>query len=427
MKASVMLGTLACVCSLTSTFSAGAWEIDPEALGLEGEELLAFQAEMAAIEAEKNGSGAEAVTVAAAPAAAPAEAAEITATVAQLPAAAPAGDKIRIGITLPTQNIEHLYKEGQFLTQAFEKEGYEVSLYYAGDNDLEIQQRQISRMINEGCKAIIVGAVDCYGLDQQLDEARAKGVKVISYGSLIMNSDAVDFMVAFDARRVGEIQGNYLRSSLKLDKASADNPRTIELFSGVAADSNSREIFEGALSVLRPYMDSGVLVVRSGETAFEDTCVGRSDEDAIRRMDALIARQGYAPEGTRLDAVLSPSDVASAGIITALKRAGYNSENMPRITGRDCAAIGVHNIEQGMQDMSVFKDGRVLANSTLRMTAAMLNDEVVRITNPGIENGVKQIPAYECLPVYVAGGRDQYADLMVKSGYLTRAEIENPF
>ena len=349
----------------------------------------------------------------------------VSSLVSALPAVA--AESAKVGISLPTQNLEHFYKEGRYLTEALEKEGFEVSLFYAGDNDVEIQQRQIVRMAEEGCDAIIVGAVDCYALNEQLDAARAKGVKVISYGSLLMNTGAVDYMVGFDAARSGEIQGNYLRAALKLDEASASSPKTIELFSGIPGDSNSREFFLGAMSVLNPYIESGALVVGSGEKDFANTSVGRCDEDAIRRMDDLIASEGYAPEGKQLDAVLSPSDAAAASIIASLKRAGYSEENMPKITGQDCSALGVRNIESGVQGMSVFKDSRVLANSAAKMTAAVLNGDLVRITNPGMDNGVKQVPAYECMPVYVAGGREQYADVMINGGFLTRNDIDSAF
>ena len=338
-----------------------------------------------------------------------------------------AADSAKVGISLPTQNIEHFAKEGHYLAAALENEGFDVSLFFAGDNDVEIQQRQILRMVEEGCDAIIVGAVDCYALGEQLNEARAKGVKVISYGSLLMDTDAVDYLVAFDAARAGEIQGNYLRAALKLDKATAETPRTVELFSGIATDSNSRAFFAGAMSVLNPYFESGALVVGSGQRDLESTCTGRSDEDSIVRMDKLVASVGYGPEGRKLDAVLSPSDTAAAGIITSLKRAGYTAENMPKITGQDCSALGVHQIEQGEQGMSVFKDSKVLANSAAKMTASLLEGSLVRITNPGIDNGVKQVPAYECLPVYVGGGRDQYADVMIKGGFLTRNDIDSAF
>lgn len=336
-----------------------------------------------------------------------------------------ASAKARIGISLPTQNIERFHKEGLFLQQAFEAEGYAVSLFYAGDDDLEIQQRQITRMVDEDCDVIIVGAVDCYQLDEQLQKARAKGIPVIAYGSLLMNTDAVDYLVGFDAWRAGEMQGNYLRTALKLDRASAAEPKNIEVFSGMANDSNSRAMFDGAMSVLEPYIASGSLKVLSGQTDFDSATVGRSDADAICRMDNLIASLGYGPQGIRLDGVLSPTDEASEAIIHSLQKAGYTSSDMPRITGQDCSALGVHNIEGGLQGMSVFQDGRLLANTAVRMTDSILSGGVARITEPGIDNGVKHVPAYECQPEYLAEGK--YADVLVRNGYLTRFEIENPF
>lgn len=331
----------------------------------------------------------------------------------------------KIGISLPTQNVERFNKEGRFLKEAFEGEGYEVSLYFAGDNDLSIQQHQLDRMVDDNCDLIIVSPVDSYKLDEQLGRAKAKGIKVLSYGSLLMDTDAVDYLVTFDPWSAGEMQGNYLRTALNLDKATPANPKNIEVFSGVTTDSASKVMFQGAMSVLEPYINRGVLTVGSGVKDFAAASVGRSDDDAVVRMDRLVASQGYAPEGVRLDGVLCPNDNAAAAVITSLKRAGYTSENMPRITGQDCSAAGVHNIELGLQGMSVFEDGRVLANTAVRITDSILAGKTARITDLGIRNGAKDVPAWECQPEYVADGK--YADILVKNGYLTRSEIDNPF
>ena len=415
MKTLVALGSFLLISSLFVSVPASAYTIDPNDLGFTDVEMQELQAELVAMNSEDNKTG-SAVQV------------SITgdALVDSVFAESAPVMKNKVGITLPTQNIERFYKGGQFLKQAFEAEGYDVDLFYAGDNNVEIQQRQIIRMANEGCKVIIVGAVDCYALGEQLEKAKKAGSTIVAYGSMLMDTDAVDYLVSFDERRVGEIQGNYLCSALHLDQATPQNPKYIEVFSGVTSDSSSRAQFDGAMSVLRPYLASGALIVRSGVTDFDAASVGVSDENAIKRMDSLIADLEYGPQSNiKLDGILSPNDIASAGIITALERVGYDTTNMPKITGQDCSAMGVRHIEEGLQGMSVFKDGRILANSALKMTASILEGETVRITEPGFDNGRRQVPAYQCEPVQVAEG--QYADIMIKNGLLTRNEIDNVF
>ena len=101
----------------------------------------------------------------------------------------------------------------------------------------------------------------------------------------------------------------------------AAGPFNIELFGGSPDDSNTYPVYDGALSVLQPFIKTGQLVVRSGEVGMEKVSTLRWDANAARaRMDNLLSAF-YA--GRHLDAVLSANDEISAGIIASLERGGY--------------------------------------------------------------------------------------------------------
>ena len=76
--------------------------------------------------------------------------------------------------------------------------------------------------------------------------------------------------------------------------------------------------FDGAMSVLKPYIDSGKLVVKSKQTQFDQVATLRWDGSVAQsRMDNLLSAN-YASE--KVDAVLSPYDGISIGILVFLKR-----------------------------------------------------------------------------------------------------------
>ena len=103
-----------------------------------------------------------------------------------------------------------------------------------------------------------------------LKDAKAKSIPVISYDRLITGTDAVTYYVSFDNQQVGKIQGLYLIDKLK---PTVDDPKNIEIFYGSLDDKNAHFFYEEAMQILKPYIDSGALVVKSGKISPNETNV----------------------------------------------------------------------------------------------------------------------------------------------------------
>lgn len=120
-----------------------------------------------------------------------------------------------------------------------------------------------SSMVTKGAKVLVIGAIDGTTLSDILQKAADAGVKVIAYDRLIRDSGNVDYYATFDNFQVGVLQATSLVEGLKLD--SATEPKNIELFGGSPDDNNAFFFYDGAMSVLQPLIDSGKLVVKSGQ------------------------------------------------------------------------------------------------------------------------------------------------------------------
>jgi putative multiple sugar transport system substrate-binding protein len=177
------------------------------------------------------------------------------------------------------------------------------------------------------------------------------------------------------------------------------------------------------MSVLKPYIDSGKLVVRSKQMGMDKVSTLRWDGAVAQaRMDNLLsAYYGNA----RLDAVLSPYDGISIGIISSLKGVGYGSpkQPMPVVTGQDAEIPSVKSILAREQTSTVFKDTRELAKVTANMVDALLGGKPVPVNDTKTyNNGVKVVPSYLLKPVSVDAGN--WKEALIATGYYTEGQVK---
>ncbi|MEY4390648.1 MAG: hypothetical protein RLZZ400_391, partial [Actinomycetota bacterium] len=274
-----------------------------------------------------------------------------------------------IGVSMPTQSSTRWISDGDNIKSTLEADGFQVDLQYAED-DIPTQVSQLEAMLTKGAKALIIAAIDGTQLTDVLQKAKDAGVPVISYDRLIRDSANVDYYATFDNFKVGVQQATSLLVGMGVyaseDSTSADGPNAagpwnVELFAGSPDDNNATFFFNGAMSVLQPLIDSGVLVVKSGQTEFTKVATLRWDgATAQKRMEDILV--GTYNDGSKVNGVLSPYDGLSRGIIAALTDAGYSAgTDMPTITGQDAEVLSVKAMIAGEQYSTIFKDTRELA------------------------------------------------------------------
>ena len=269
---------------------------------------------------------------------------------------------------------------------------------------------------------LVIASIDGTALSNVLKKAADAKIKVIAYDRLIKNTADVDYYATFDNFKVGVIQGTYLEGKLGLKEVKG--PYNIEIFAGSPDDNNATFFFNGAMSIVQPYIDSGKLVVKSGQTEFTKIAIQSwKSEGAQARMDNLLTAN-YA-DGTKLDAVLSPNDSLAIGIIAALDNVGYGSADKPYpiVTGQDCDKANTIAMIEGKQAMSVFKDTRTLAAKVVEMVDAVLQGKEADVNDTKTyDNGVKVVPSFLCDPVFA--DVNNYKALLIDSGYYTEADLK---
>lgn len=332
-----------------------------------------------------------------------------------------------IGVAMPTKSSERWIKDGNAVKAGLEKLGYKVDLEY-GEDKIPQQVQQISNMLTKGAKVLIVAAIDANALSDQLDQAGKSGVKVIAYDRLITGNKNVNYHAGFDNTKVGVQQATSLLTGLGvLDKNGKDTgksgPFNIEVFAGSPDDNNATYFFKGAMDTLKPYIDKGVLVVKSGQTAFTQVATLRWDPaTAQKRMQNLIAST-YS-SGSKVDGVLSPYDGLSIGIISALTSSGYAANALPIITGQDAEVPSVKSIIAGQQYSTIYKDTRELAKVAVKMSDELLNGKTPEVndTKEYVDTKNKVVPAFLLQPIVVT--KENYKPVLVDGGYYTEADLK---
>ncbi len=323
----------------------------------------------------------------------------------------------KVGVSMPTKDLQRWNQDGANMEALLTEAGYEVDLQFAG-NDVQQQLSQVETMIDNGCSVLVIAAIEGSSLGSALDKAGEKGVKVIAYDRLLMQNENVDYYATFDNYMVGTVQGTYVKDTLDLD--NAEGPFNVEFTAGDPGDNNAGFFFNGAFDVLKPYIEAGKLIVVSGQTDFTDVATpGWKSETAQARAENILS--SFYADGTELDAWVCSNDSTALGVTNALE-ANYTGK-WPIITGQDCDITNTKNMIAGKQSMSVFKDTRTLAAQVVKMVGQILSGEEVDVNDTETyDNGVKVVPSFLCEPVFASA--DNYKELLIDSGYYTEDQLQ---
>src|ERR1700721_4682637 len=331
-----------------------------------------------------------------------------------------AQSKPTIGIAMPTKSSARWIDDGNNIVKVLKERGDGTDLQYAQD-DIPNQRSQVENMVTKGAKVLVIAAIDGTTLSDVLKQAKANGITVIAYDRLIRGTPNVDYYATFDNFQVGVLQAQSIEQGLGLKDGKG--PFNIELFGGSPDDNNAFFFYDGAMSILQPYIDAKKLVVQSGQTGMKTVGTLRWDGAVAQaRMDNILSAH-YTDK--HVDAVLSPYDGLSIGILSSLKGVGYGTADlpMPVVTGQDCEVQSIKSIIAHEQRSSIYKDTCELAKVAASMVDALVTGGKPEINDTKTyNNGVKVVPSYLLNPVPV--DISNYKAILIDGGYYTADQLK---
>ena len=332
-----------------------------------------------------------------------------------------AQDKGTVGISMPTKTSTRWISDGETMEKLFKEAGYTADLQFA-DDDIPNQLAQIENMVTKGAKVLVIGAIDGTTLSDILQKAHDANVKVFAYDRLIKGTANVDYYATFDNFKVGVLQAESLVKGLK-ERFPNVKPWNVELFGGSPDDNNAFFFYDGAMSVLKPMIDSGEIAIPSGQMGMDKVGTLRWDGAVAQaRMDNLLSAN-YTDK--KVNGVLSPYDGLSRGIISSLKGVGYDpAKDFPIVSGQDAELASVKGMIAGEQYSTIFKDTRDLAATTAKMVDAVMQGKEPEVNDTKTyNNGVKVVPSQLLVPHVVYKG--DIDSVLVGSGYYTKDQVNN--
>jgi len=339
--------------------------------------------------------------------------------------AAPAGE-LSVGVVLPTRAEPRWIQDETRFRAAFEAAGYDVQILFS-EGDSAKEKANVEALIAQGVQVIIITPHDATAAGAAAEEARAAGVKVISYDRLIRDTAAVDYYVTFDSVSVGEAQGQYL-----IDNASGTgNP--LYLYAGAATDNNAFLFFEGAWNVLQPKIADGTFVIKNSSqaVALQDKATLTRDEmsqiigqittnwqfDVAKNLaEANLTAATAADKGDVF--ILAPNDGTARAIADVF--AADTDVTSYVVTGQDAEIPSVQYIIDGKQSMTVLKDVRTLVSDAITAAVAYLQGQTPSQTAT-YNNGVIDVSAKPSVVVTV--DKSNVVEALIDSGYYEASEF----
>ena len=360
-----------------------------------------------------------------APTPAPAQPVQPAATTAPVQPAATTAPvqpaKSAVGVILPTKD-EPRWLQDQAV---FQKAGWDP-LFSQGDSAKE--KANVETLISQGVKVIIICPQDATAAAAAAEEAKAAGVKIISYDRLIRDTTAVDYYVTFDSMAVGAAWSQYL-----IEQAGSTKGNPLYIYTGAASDNNAFIFFEGAWERIQPKIADGTFVIKNSSEAVglqskatltrdeEAKIIGQTTTNwdfntAKNLAESNLTAAQKADKGTVY--ILAPNDGTARSIADAF--AADKDVTKYFVTGQDAEKASVQYIIDGKQSMTVLKDVRTLAADAVAAANAFLSGGTPEKTNT-YNNGKVDVPAKPSPIVTVT--KDNVKAALFDSGYYQASDF----
>jgi D-xylose transport system substrate-binding protein len=291
-----------------------------------------------------------------------------------------ASERIKIGFILKTMQEERYQRDRSiFLSKA--KELGAIPLFDSCHNDEMEQVLRFENMLDNGARVIVLQPVKTETAAIMVDMAHQRGVRVVGYDSLPMNSP-LDVMVMQDSWAVGKLQAEALVKWLRAKTGKVEGK--VALIMGEPGDSNANFMSEGAVQVLEN--NKGLdMVVQEAHEEWDPARAEKTTENVLAKF------------GNQVDGFICNNDELATGVIAALKEKGLDNVDRVFVAGADADLVNIRYIIEGRQSVDVWKLIEPLAETAAEVAVKLARNPETKtseLIKPDriVNNGLFDIP-----------------------------------
>ncbi len=296
--------------------------------------------------------------------------------------------KQKVAVLLPDDSIvDRWATDKQNLETVMAKYGFNTTFYIAPETaeGAELQVDQLRDAIRNGANYIVLTAIDYQEINDSGLLEQYPDVQVVCHDRFVPDNPYIAYISSTDTKEIGRMQALFLLNHFHSYGATS---MTIEFLEGPDTDINAKDYFDGAMELLKKYIDNGSLVVKSGKKEYSQV---KSDSwDIADGKKSMQNRLGSYGKGQRPDMILAANDNLAQGAIEALTEAGIT--DMPVITGQDNTVMAQNNIKKNKQTMTIDKNLNDMAYNTGLIINSLISRSPVQ-TSRSIPAGGIEIPA----------------------------------
>lgn len=332
------------------------------------------------------------------------------------PAAQAEAQKLQIGMSFDSFVIERWLRDRDQFELTAKNLGAEVNVQVA-NGDRQEQIAQIRYFIKKNVDVIVVIAIDGEDISEVVQEARAAGIRVISYDRLVMNA-GTDLYLTFDNEKVGALMAEAMKEALP------DGGNIFAIY-GSPTDHNVTLVQKGFLDTLE---DSSLNII------YSNYC-----ENWLAELAFDAVEEGLATTPRNLVGVMCGNDDLASQAFRALAENRLAGKVV--LVGQDADLSACQRIVEGTQTMTVYKSVEQLAQTAAEFAAALGYEKMLeegRITEDEIpqtaldragelkqldtmNDGSKEVPYYGIEPVAVTA--ENMDEVIIKSDFHTHDDV----
>ena len=301
-------------------------------------------------------------------------------------------ERIIVGLSLGTLMEDRWIRDRDIFMSMAQEEGIEVIVNNA-NKDSDLQYRQVVEMLKQGIDVLVIAPNDSNSEAKCVQAAKEKNIPVISYDRLVYNS-GVDAYISFDNTEVGVIMASYLVENVP--------EGGYIIVCGAKNDSNSEMLYDGAMSILKPFIDNNQIEILA------ETWV----DGWIRETAFDFVSKELKTQKKDVKAILCGNDSLAWGAIDALSEAQIAEQ--VQVVGQDADLVACQRIVTGKQSLTVYKSIKNLVERTVEVCLQLVNGEEVK------SDGIINDGTYDVPYIYIgveAVTKDNIDDSVIKDGF----------